>query len=774
MNTGLLLEMVGKSLLIGLLAALLLRTAARRPAAVRAAIAHAGLLALLVLPLLMFALPRWNAPLLSSAWLAPAVEQRAAPPTPFDLPGSIEGAALAPRSAAPLDHVPTAAVGPAVVTGTSAVPHTVSKAAWPWLLYAVPAGVLLLALLLAMRRLVALGQRAHAVEQQNWQQALQRVCRGFGWSRPVALKSTAELEAPISCGWRRPAVLLDLQTLARETSPTVAEALLAHELAHIVRRDWLHLLLARLATALHWFNPCAWWLAAQAHQLREEAADDAVLRRGLLDGGTYAQLLVRAARAQQSGASIALAHGMAAGGLKARVTRILDPQLDRRPLGRAWLLACAALALAVAAPLAALVPAVERPERGLAREDGSEQVRRALAERELAPMTSALAALSTAGLDRLQPNLAALSLSAARTDGPLVIAWTAYPTTPRKSDGAPRVQLGLSFSGEGHHYNSTSAIALSELSGLALQQMAAGSSQPVGFTLTREAGSLACRGEGRQGNGAGTCTFSPSADYLAALERHGLERPNQAQHLQLVLSDVRIALLDALKRQNYDQIDIHRLVEAGIHGVSPEWLDALAATGYHAGSVRRLVEFRIHGVDADFIRGMAAVSPQYGKLDPAELVEFRIHGVSPERVRALAAAGYRDLRQQDLVSMAIHGATPAYIQALAALGYRDIPASRLVEMRIHGVSPEWIAELAELGYRDLQPAKLVEMRIHGVSPAWIAELAALGYRDISPSKLVEMHIHGVDAEFIRAKLQERREGRDLSVDRLVQMKIMGD
>lgn len=66
----------------------------------------------------------------------------------------------------------------------------------------------------------------------------------------------------------RPVILLNEQAL---TSEREAEAIIAHELAHVVHLDWAKLILARAATALLWFNPLVWMLARQCHQLREEA-----------------------------------------------------------------------------------------------------------------------------------------------------------------------------------------------------------------------------------------------------------------------------------------------------------------------------------------------------------------------------------------------------------------------------------------------------------------------------------------------------------------------
>ncbi len=110
-----------------------------------------------------------------------------------------------------------------------------------------------------------------------------------------------------------------------------AEAIIAHELAHVARLDWASLLLARIATALLWFNPLVWMVARQAHQLREEAADDAVLRSDVnhLD---YAALLVGAARPRSHGFLLA-ANGVAPsrGSLRQRITRVLRPGPVARP-----------------------------------------------------------------------------------------------------------------------------------------------------------------------------------------------------------------------------------------------------------------------------------------------------------------------------------------------------------------------------------------------------------------------------------------------------------
>jgi hypothetical protein len=119
------------------------------------------------------------------------------------------------------------------------------------------------------------------------------------------------------------------------------------------------LILARVATATFWFNPLAWVLAREAHQLREEAADDAVLAADI-SGADYAELLIGVARHQCRGTLLG-AHGVAPSksSLGRRVRRVLDQNPARGPSGRSWVAGFATGMLSMAVPLAAvtLVPA---------------------------------------------------------------------------------------------------------------------------------------------------------------------------------------------------------------------------------------------------------------------------------------------------------------------------------------------------------------------------------------------------------------------------------
>jgi hypothetical protein len=177
--------------------------------------------------------------------------------------------------------------------------------------------------------------------------------RRMGFKHGTALLVSEELRSPVSWGVMRPIILLNEQAIGATAE---AEAIIAHELAHVARLDWAKLLLSRLACALFWFNPLVWKLARECHQLREEAADDAVLLSEV-DGADYASLLVNAARHDNKALLIA-AHGVAPGkdSLKRRITRVLDADLARGPANNAWTALGLIALVAVAAPLAAFDP----------------------------------------------------------------------------------------------------------------------------------------------------------------------------------------------------------------------------------------------------------------------------------------------------------------------------------------------------------------------------------------------------------------------------------
>ncbi|MBW3540517.1 MAG: DUF1559 domain-containing protein [Planctomycetes bacterium] len=108
----------------------------------------------------------------------------------------------------------------------------------------------------------------------------------------VELRESDYLTTAATVGWGRPVILLPPQW--REWSPAECRAVLAHELAHVRRRDWLACLVAQAVVALHFYHPLVHWLAARLRLEQELAADsDAAGAAG--GSQPYLQLLARLA-----------------------------------------------------------------------------------------------------------------------------------------------------------------------------------------------------------------------------------------------------------------------------------------------------------------------------------------------------------------------------------------------------------------------------------------------------------------------------------------------
>jgi bla regulator protein BlaR1 len=97
------------------------------------------------------------------------------------------------------------------------------------------------------------------------------------------------VSSPVTIGVLRPKLLLP--TGWREWEEEKLEAVIAHEMSHIRRRDGLTQCLALVHRAIFWFSPLAWWLTRHLANLAEQASDEAALSGGA-DRYRYAKTLL--------------------------------------------------------------------------------------------------------------------------------------------------------------------------------------------------------------------------------------------------------------------------------------------------------------------------------------------------------------------------------------------------------------------------------------------------------------------------------------------------
>jgi beta-lactamase regulating signal transducer with metallopeptidase domain len=138
----------------------------------------------------------------------------------------------------------------------------------------------------------------------------------------VAFLESAHVEVPMVIGWLRPAILVPVAALSGLTAPEL-EAILAHELAHIRRHDYVVNLLQCVVEVLIFYHPATWWITRVIRREREHCCDDMAVAASC-DRLTYARAL--AALEGLRAPAFSLSPAANGGNLLARIRRILEPQ----------------------------------------------------------------------------------------------------------------------------------------------------------------------------------------------------------------------------------------------------------------------------------------------------------------------------------------------------------------------------------------------------------------------------------------------------------------
>ncbi len=161
------------------------------------------------------------------------------------------------------------------------------------------------------------------------------------------LSSPAFIE-PGVFGIRRPVLLMPDRVAEQLTAPQL-DAILAHELCHVRRRDNLAAATHMVVEALFWFHPLVWWLGARLMEERERACDEEVLSMGNAPE-VYAEGILRICDLYLKSPLPCVA-GVTGANLKRRIEEIMSGRMAQALNGRKKLLLAGAGTLAVVAPI---------------------------------------------------------------------------------------------------------------------------------------------------------------------------------------------------------------------------------------------------------------------------------------------------------------------------------------------------------------------------------------------------------------------------------------
>jgi bla regulator protein blaR1 len=181
---------------------------------------------------------------------------------------------------------------------------------------------------------------------------------------PIEVKSCGTRIEPGVAGLFRPVLLLP-EGIRERLSAAQMEAIVAHEMCHVRRRDNLTAAIHMVVEAMFWFHPLVWWIGARMIAEREAACDEAVISDGG-DREAYAEALLTVCKFYVE-SPLDAAAGVAGADLKKRIERIMTPRVTLK-LGAAKKLALGVMATATVVAPVAIASFFATPSRTVAQD----------------------------------------------------------------------------------------------------------------------------------------------------------------------------------------------------------------------------------------------------------------------------------------------------------------------------------------------------------------------------------------------------------------------
>jgi beta-lactamase regulating signal transducer with metallopeptidase domain len=243
---------------------------------------------------------------------------------PLTVPASAQGS--------PVPFVPLSAVHAFTDLTSREFPSFELNPCMPWIVFGWLAGVMVLTIRKTGGFCILWHLRRCGVSEPNdgMTSLFREACDKIGIDpRRVCLKISILTQVPMTMGWLRPVVLFPAALFSGLSTGEI-ELLLAHELAHVRRFDYLVNLLQTVVETLFFYHPVTWWISRRIRQERENVCDDLVAS-GVTERLAYAKVLLRLESLRLPGESFACAAN--GGSLLQRIQRLLGQPAPTSGMG---------------------------------------------------------------------------------------------------------------------------------------------------------------------------------------------------------------------------------------------------------------------------------------------------------------------------------------------------------------------------------------------------------------------------------------------------------
>ena len=603
----------------------------------------------------------------------------------------------------------------------------------PWVDALWLAGVLFLALrsLGGWWHLGLIRQHAQRMVPHEVERAFLRLCQQIQVGRKVVLRASDEVISPLAMGVWRATVILPISAVLSMPREEL-EAVIAHELGHIRRWDYLCNLLQTAVESMLFFHPAVWWLSRTVRERREVCCDEIAVQC-CSDAAVYARALLRLEEQRTVRLRLAMAFDGCGGSLLGRVRKVLgeDMALEGKMTSGTSVAATGALVLTLL-----LGPKI------------SEAVATPMSTRMqpvVAHVMKTLPAVVVSRLDAASTRTFIPAAEAPQAPAP-PLKPSAYVAVP-----APMAQIQPQVV-ISHHIAVNVATAPSGELELLDSTGTTGSGQGTGT-----------------GSGQGSGTLKGTA-YLDGMRDAGypLDLNNDLNSLVALKSvGVTPEYAKSMGTAGLGKPTVHDLIALKSMGVTPDFVASLKQSGIAPKDFHEVIAEKSMGLTPQYAADMKKA---FGDLSLHELIAMKSMSITPEYAAEMKQKGFGNLSAHELISMKSMGVTPEYAAEMKQKGFGDLSVHELISMKSMNVTPEYAAEMKQKGFGDLNVHELISLKAQGMTPEYAGWLKQK-FPQATPEELRRAAVFHLDDKFVA---DAKSHGFDTNnVDKLLKLKMSG-
>ena len=507
-------------------------------------------------------------------------------------------------------------------------------------------------------------RRARNMVPEELELGFRRICKQVHVGRSVVLRVSNEVISPLAMGVWKVTVILPVSAvlgLPREE----LEAVMAHELGHIRRWDYLWNLLQMVVESVLFFHPAAWWLSRTVRERREVCCDEIAVR-SCAGAAVYARALLLLEEQRTVQLRLSMALNGCGGSLLGRVRKVLGEDMAMESTMTSGVSVAAAGALVIALLLGPKVgEAVAAPMVTAARPVVAHVVT-ALPTRVVSKMIGVDTRVVVPAPKAPETNIQLQRKVAAPVPAPL-----------------PKPQAHLALLQSSDVAVNTMAVSVMEIN----LQTTEGSTAPKGMAYLdgmRDAGYPL-----DLNNDLNTLvslkSLGVTPEYAKSMGAAGLGKPTVHELITLKSLGVTPEYVAGLKQSGIAPKDFHEVVTEKSLGVTPEYAAEMKQKGFGDLNVHELITMKSLGVTPEYAAEMKQKG--FGNLNVHELISLKAQGMTPEYAGWLKQQ-FPQATTEELRRAAIFHLDDKFVASAKAHGFDGKDLDKLLRLKMSGLLDE--------------------------------------------------------------------------------------